>query len=137
MLRLFRSGDTRSCSFFHCVLPWSGFLFRPLGCSPAEAQSLRLFAAVPAAFVWLCLMVSGHSSTQTCSNSLTGLHVWRSVFLLDSCVPPVLVLSPAASTSSAASGRCSRMSFLRGLVEGFLLLETPSCSCRFTAILAP
>ena len=48
-------------------LPWSGFpLLRPPGCSPAEAQSLRLFAAVAAAAVYL--VVSGHSSTQTCSN---------------------------------------------------------------------
>ena len=48
-------------------LPWSGFpLLRPPGCSPAEAQSLRLFAAVAAAAV--CLVVSGHFSTQTCSN---------------------------------------------------------------------
>ena len=46
-------------------LPWSGFpLLRPPGCSPAE--SLRLFAAVAAAAVYL--VVSGHSSTQTCSN---------------------------------------------------------------------
>ena len=59
---------------------------------------------------------------------------------VESCAPPpVLVLSPAASTSSAASGRCSRMSFPRGLVEGLLLpgLLTPSCCCRFTATLAP
>ena len=34
---------------------------------------------------------------------------------------------PAASTSSAASGRCSRVSPPRGLVEGLLL---PSCSLR-------
>ena len=34
---------------------------------------------------------------------------------------------PAASTSSAASCRCSRMSLPRGLVEGLLL---PSCSLR-------
>ena len=51
----------------HGSLPWSGFpLLRPPGCSPAEAQSLRLFAAVAAAAV--CLVVRGHSSTQTCSN---------------------------------------------------------------------
>ena len=44
---------------------------------------------------------------------------------VESCAPPpVLVLSPAASTSSAASGRCSRMSFPRGLVEGLLLPES-------------
>ena len=44
---------------------------------------------------------------------------------------------PAASTSSAASGRCSRIPPPRGLVEGLLLpgLLTPSCSCRFTATL--
>ena len=46
---------------------------------------------------------------------------------------------PAASTSSAASGRCSRLSPPRGLVEGLLLPEllTPSCSCRVTATLRP
>ena len=43
---------------------------------------------------------------------------------VESCVPSVLVLSPAASTSSAASSRCSRMSFPRGLVEGLLLPES-------------
>ena len=43
---------------------------------------------------------------------------------VESCAPSVLVLSPAASTSSAASGRCSRMSFPRGLVEGLLLPES-------------
>ena len=44
---------------------------------------------------------------------------------VESCAPPpVLVLFPAASTSSAASGRCSRMSFPRGLVEGLLLPES-------------
>ena len=44
---------------------------------------------------------------------------------VESCAPPlVLVLFPAASMSSAASGRCSRMSFPRGLVEGLLLPES-------------
>ena len=41
--------------------------------------------------------------------------------VVESCAPPVLVLSLATSTSSAASGRCSRVSFPRGLVEGLLL----------------
>ena len=44
--------------------------------------------------------------------------------VVESCAPSVLVLSPTASTSSAASGRCSRMSFPRGLVEGLLLPES-------------
>ena len=44
---------------------------------------------------------------------------------MESCAPPpVLVLSPAASTSSAASGRCSRIPPPRGLVEGLLLPES-------------
>ena len=46
-------------------------------------------------------------------------------FSVEPCAPPpVLVLFSAASTSSAASGRCSRMSFPRGLVEGLLLPES-------------
>ena len=54
---------------------------------------------------------------------------------VESCAsPPVLVLSPAASTSSAASGRCSRMSFPRGLVEGLLLPES-SLRAAFVASL--
>ena len=45
--------------------------------------------------------------------------------VVESCAPPpVLVLSPAASTSSAASGRCSRILPPRGLVEGLLLPES-------------
>ena len=57
--------------------------------------------------------------------------------VVESCAPSVLVLSPAASTSSAASDRCSRIPPPRGLVEGLLLpgLLTPSCSCHFTATL--
>ena len=44
---------------------------------------------------------------------------------VESCAPPlVLVLFPAASTSSAASGRCSRVPPPRGLVEGLLLPES-------------
>ena len=47
------------------------------------------------------------------------------VSVVESCAPPpVLVLSPAASTSSAASGRCSRIPPPRGLVEGLLLPES-------------
>ena len=44
---------------------------------------------------------------------------------VESCAPLlVLVLFPAASTSSAASGRCSRILPPRGLVEGLLLPES-------------
>ena len=44
---------------------------------------------------------------------------------VESCAPLlVLVLFPAASTSSAASGRCSRSPPPRGLVEGLLLPES-------------
>ena len=46
------------------------------------------------------------------------------VSVVESCAPPVLVLSPAASTSSAASCRCSRILPPRGLVEGLLLPES-------------
>ena len=45
--------------------------------------------------------------------------------VVESCAPPlVLVLFLAASTSSAASGRCSRIPPPRGLVEGLLLPES-------------
>ena len=125
MLRLFRSGDTRSRSFLRCVLPWSGFpLLRPLGCSPAEAQSLRLFAAVAAAAG--CVPRGQRALLDADMLELIDRSAClvEPVSVVESCAPPVLVLSPAASTSSAASGRCSRMSFPRGLVEGLLLPES-------------
>ena len=70
VLRLFRS--ERHCvwgSFHRFVLPWSGFpLLRPpvsalppklSRCDSSQLSPLRLA---------VCLVVSGHSSTQTCSN---------------------------------------------------------------------
>ena len=53
---------------------------------------------------------------------------------VESCAPSVLVLSPAASTSSAASGRCSRMSFPRGLVEGLFLPESSLRAAPVTSL---
>ena len=44
-----------------CVPLWSP------GCTPAEAQSLRLSQLSPLSLA-VCLMVSGQLSTQTCSN---------------------------------------------------------------------
>ena len=84
----------------------------------------------------LCLMVSGHFSTQTCLHWLTGLHVqWSLFFFLSprsghdfpSWYPfagrssrpgsrPSLV-RPFVSASSAASGRCSRISPSRGCLS--------------------
>ena len=112
---------------------------RPPGCSPAEAQSLRLFAAVAAA-----VGCAPRGQRALLDADMLEL-IDRSACLVEpvvveSCAPPpVLVLSPAASTSSAASGRGSRIPPPRGLVEGLFLpgLLTPSCSCRFTATLAP
>ena len=96
---------------------------RPPGSTPAEAQSLRLFAAVAAAFG--CVPRGQRALLDADMLELID----RSACLVEpvsveSCAPSVLVLSPAASTSSAASGRCSRMSFPRGLVEGLLLPES-------------
>ena len=102
-------------------LPWTGFpLLRPPGRDPAEAQSLRLFAAVAAAAV--CLVVSGHSSTQTCSNLIGPVCMSGGAC----CCCGVLCSSSRAcavprskDTSSAPpSGRCSRIPPPRGLVEG-------------------
>ena len=87
---------------------------RPPGCTPAEAQSLRLFAAVAAAAG--CVPRGQRALLNADMLELID----RSACLVEpvaveSCaLPPVLVLSPAASTSSAASSRCSRMSFPRG-----------------------
>ena len=116
-----RSGDIRSRSFLRCVLPWSGFLLRLPGCTPAETlcdspQLSPLRLAV-------CLVVSGHVSTQTCSNWLTGLHVWWSLLLwslvLLSCLCcPLQQARPAPRP--VAAGDCTTS---RGLVEGLLLLQ--------------
>ena len=57
-----------SRSFLRCVLSH---------CDSSQLLPLRLA---------VCLVVSGHSSTQTCSNWLTGLHIWWSLFLLWSLV---------------------------------------------------
>ena len=93
---------------------------RPPGCTPAEAQSLRLFAAVAA--VVGCVPRGQRALLDADMLEL----IERSACLVEpvaveSCAPPVLVLSHAASTSSVASSRCSRMSFPRGLVEGLML----------------
>ena len=106
---------------------------------PAEAQSLRLFAAVAAAVG--CVPRGQRALLDADMLELID----RSACLVEPVFCCGVVCSsracavPAASTSSAASGRCSRMSFPRGLVEGLLLpgLLTPSCSCRFTATLVP
>ena len=75
----------------------------------------------------VCLVVSGHLSTQTCSRRLTGLHVWWS--LLSWSLSSRACAVPALSTSSAASCRCSRMYPPRGHVEGPLLPELLLLSC--------
>ena len=61
-------------------------------------------AAVSAAFdLALCLVVSGHASTQTCAQGSTSLHVWWSLL--------ALILTRASRTSditfSAAFHECS------------------------------
>ena len=83
----------RSRSFLRCVLPWSGFLLRPPGCTPAEDQSLRLFAAVAAAVG--CVP---RGQRELLDADMLEL-IDRSACLVElvtveSCVPPVLVLSP-------------------------------------------
>ena len=86
---------------------------RPLGCTPAEAQSLRLFAAVAAAVG--CVPRGQRALLDADMLELID----RSACLVEpvaveTCEPPRACAVPAASTSSAASGRCSRMSFPRG-----------------------
>ena len=73
---------------------------------------------------WLCLVVSGHSSDADMLELIDRSACLVELVTVESCAPPVLVLSPAASTSSAASGRCSRIPPPRGLVEGLLLPES-------------
>ena len=100
---------------------------RPLGRAPAEAQSLRLCAAVAAAFGCVprgqrALLDADMNALIDQSSCLVApVLVARALLLF-----PVLVRS-APSTSSAASSRCSRTSPSRGLVEGLVL---PRCSFR-------
>ena len=99
------------------------YLLRPPGLAPAEAL-LRLYAAVAAAFG--CVPRGQRALLDEDMLELID----RSTCLVEPVSVGVLCSSRAcavhaASTSSAASGRCSRISPPRGLVEGLLL---PSCS---------
>ena len=108
----------------------------PASASGASSRrsSVRLSAAVAAAFGCCASWSVGTSRRR-------HVRIDRPVYMSGgACFCGVLCSSracavPAASTSSAASGRCSRLSPPRGLVEGLLLPELllPSCSCRFTA----
>ena len=92
----------RSCS--RCVLPWSGFVRFGLG-RPRLSES-RL------------------NSRECVRHSFPQLYPLR-----PGCVPRG---QWAPSTSSTASGRCSRIYPSRGVEEGLVLPELliPSCSCR-------
>ena len=125
MFRLFRSGDTRSRSFLRCVLPWFGFpLLRPPGCRLLSRGYCRIGHVAHGQWALLDADMLELIDRSAC--------LVEPVSVVESCAPPpVLVLSPAASTSSAASGRCSRMSFPRGLrahSELLLSLHCDSCS---------
>ena len=124
VVRLFRSGNTRSRSFLRCVFPWSGFhLLRPLGCSPAEAQSLRLFAAVAAAAG--CVPRGQRALLDADMLELID----RSACLVEpvvveSCAPSVLVLSQQQARPAPRPVAARECPFPRGLVEDLLLPES-------------
>ena len=106
-------------------LPWFGFLRFVLRVH-SLLISVRLSAAVAAAFS--CVPRGQRALLDADMLELID----RSACLVEPVTVGVLCSSracavPAANTSSAASGRCSRMSPPRGLVEGVLL---PSCSLR-------
>ena len=108
---------------------------RPPGCSPAEAQSLRLFAAVAVAVG--CVPRGQRALLDADMLELID----RSACLVEldtveSCAPSVLVLYPQQARPEPLPSLLAN-SPPRGLVEGLLLpgLLVPSCSCHFTATL--
>ena len=111
---------------------------RPPGSTPAEAQSLRLFAAVAAAVSCVprgqrALLDADMLELIDRSTCLVELVV------VESCTPPVLVLSPQQARTAprpvAARGFPLREALWKVFCSPGLLI--PSCSCRFTATLAP
>ena len=103
------------------------FPLRPPGCTPAEAL-LRLSTAVAAAY----------GRVPRGQWALLDADMFELIDRSTCLVEPALVgnpcsREPAPSTSSAASGRCSRTYPSRGLVEGLVLpeLPIPSCSCLY------
>ena len=117
---------------------WFGFpLLRPPGHDPAEAQSLRLSAAVAAAFG--CVPRGQRALLDADMLELID----RSACLVEpvtveSCAPPVLVLSPQQARPTPRPVVAHEYPS-RGLVEGLVAPELllPSCSLcrcrRFTA----
>ena len=123
-------GFPRSCTRLLWIVV---LLLRPPGRAPAKAFSsvisTRSSAAVPAACLWLRASWSGALLDADMPKLID-----RSACLVEPVVVESLCSSracavPAQSTSSAASGRCSRMSPPRGLVEGLLLPELLLLSC--------
>ena len=140
-------GVSRACLLrpFVAILLWSELAeglsvdaivlcvpLRPLERAPAEAQSLRLSAAVAAACG--CVPRGQRAVLDADMNALTDRSsVWWRLFLPF----PVLVQS-APSASSAASDRCSRISPSQSLVEGLVLPRCPfreslCCCCTLAA----
>ena len=91
-----RSYMSLSCHFHTRVLMTLHVCLMTLACTRAAFPTFLNFAsssffcgsvftpaAVSAAFdLALCLVVSGHASTQTCAQGSTGLHVWWSLLAL-------------------------------------------------------
>ena len=66
-------GHTHDLEFGGTVFLWVRLALSAF--TPAAASSLFFDLA-------LCLVVSGHASTQTCAQGSTGLHVWWSLLAL-------------------------------------------------------
>ena len=111
---------------------------RPPGSTPAEAQSLRLFAAVAAAVS--CVPRGQRALLDADMLELID----RSACLVELVVvelvaPPVLVLSPQQARPAPRPVAAREFPLREALWKVFCSpgLLIPSCSCRFTATLAP
>ena len=111
---------------------------RPPGSTPTEAQSLRLFAAVAAAVSCVprgqrALLDADMLELIDRSACLVELVV------VESCTPPVLVLSPQQARPAPRPVAAREFPLREALWKVFCSpgLLIPSCSCRFTATLAP
>ena len=131
-----RSSSVFSRSFPRCVLPQYGFLLRASGVRTL-AEALRSCALVPAAVPAaaglcsaLCLVVSGHLSTQTCLGG--ACRCGASLLLLRACCTFQCRVRPLLCASELLAPSCSKRSCCK---EPFSRVVSQSCApCLFDAL---
>ena len=86
-------------------------------CDSSQLSPLRLA---------VCLVVSGHFSTQTCSNRLTRLHVWWSLLLWSLVLLPCLCCHPQQARPAPGPVAARECPFREALWKVFCSLRAHS-----------